>query len=79
MCKARVRPQPTTVSPITATARTLDVAPIATLSGCDDGEIARPCYFRTWATQVRGGDQHDLGRDVGGARGDGKESQGRAS
>jgi hypothetical protein len=28
---------------------------------------------------VRGGDQHDLGRDVGGARDDGKESQGRAS
>jgi hypothetical protein len=27
---------------------------IATLFWCDDGEIARPGYFRTWATHKFG-------------------------
>jgi hypothetical protein len=55
----------------------LDVAPIALPPWCDDGQIARPCYFRAWV--IGGSDQRDLGRDVGDARDDGKEPQGRAS
>jgi transposase len=39
---------------ITATARTLDVARIAPPSWCDDGEIARPCYFGARMTHKLG-------------------------
>jgi hypothetical protein len=52
----------------------LDVAPIALPH---NDQIALTCYFRTHGRliETRGGDQRDLGHDVGDARDDGKESQ----